>query len=901
MLQNLPLLFLLGLATASTANERDFDVISFTQPVYYGVVQEKAVSSVVESDVMMGMWLTNATRDVQFEINGATRGFEASKIILGNFVFLNLRTASVNQAQNVRVRAISAAFNYETFCTVQVSVIDVNDFPPLFPPAPYSVSIDEDSKVGTVITHVKATDSDRDLENTRCYYSLAQFTSDYFAVHPTSGAVILTAPLNAKNQASHSVIIQAIDRKAALAGTAKPKTTTLTVSVNTVNAHSPEIVVRGSLSFDSSYSDSSNRQRGEYAIVQVYDADSGTDGETSMPIVVDCDIPGLFTIEHHRREDEHHLIFTTAPPPMNGAVNVTLEVSDRGHPPRITRKVISIQVFDRRSLVPVFLNDTFTMIVSEISPIATQVGFAAAKVFGSDQASNIRYSIIDGNHEGKFSINTNTSLITTSGVLDRAKKQQYVLTVAAVNMDSIDYQAKNTTVTIVIEDANNHDPIFTNDAYMCSISENAPVGSVLIRVKADDDDLDRNGTVIYSLIEASGLPFVIDSFNGTIYTTGLLDSDTLTKNTFKLRVRASDSGLPFNRKSECFVTVRIVNTNDNPPVFNEVDCAVSIPSSTQKGSKVLQLNSIDIDLNPVSCLLLSGGDGWFEIESATCELRLAADLVNMERHFILRVTASDGKYTSEPVTINVSVEKGLDQITKRCRDTGAIRRFEDSISSLQPASSHLGGKITTNQSNRTSQLPNKYKPTLVPKSSLMIVNVSEDAKVNSVVARVRAFDRDSGYNGKLWFTIAAGNNDSCFIIDTQNGFIHLARPLDRERRSSYRLIIKVSDLGTPPKLTTIRLTFLVTDVNDNSPTFTQNSYNFELPENVTVGYVIQARIQAYDIDEGDNARVRYSLLSDSYGKNSFFINPITGYINVTKELDRETIPQYKYIFFKYFV
>ena len=882
------------LISLSTVNANQDDVISFTKPLYHGMVQEKAVSSVVESDVMMGMWLTDAARNVRFDIvsnDNHRRGFQASKRISGNFVFLELRTVSVSQSQDVRIRALSPDFNQETFCTVRVHVKDVNDFQPLFPRDPYEVSISEDTKVGTVITHVEATDLDQDPENARFYYSLTDYTSDYFAVHPTTGAVFLTAPLNARTQSSHSVSIQATDRRAVLAGTARPKRIIVTVTVNHVNAHSPDIVVHKLPTLDSGRSPQGSEQ--VYAILKVTDEDSGLNGQTNVPLITHCDFPGLLTVEP-RRNNEYQLMFTRRPPTMNGLINVVLEVSDRGIPPRTSRKAIHVELFDKKLLIPTFVPDYSSLVVSEISPIFTQVGFIHAEVFSSDRPSIIRYSIPSGNEAGYFNINQETSLITTTKSLERRSGERFNLTIAAVNTNVVDFDARNSTlISIVIEDANNHDPTFNRGHYQASIAENAPIGSVVTRVYASDEDNGINGTVVYSLIDSASLPFAVDPFNGTIYTTASIDSDVLGKSTFDLRVRAHDSGLPFTRKSECLVSVHIVNMNDNSPVFNEVDCALTVPISTSENSTILQLEPIDIDRNPFTCKLLEGGAGWFKVTATTCELQLVDDLSNTEngRQFFLQVTAFDGKHTSDIMAVNVTISPSQNQISKVCRDTGAIRRFEDSMNNLHLSNS-LPDVSSIDHLNSTSQLPNRHKPKILP-YSIRPVYVSENLKLHSVVIRIRASDRDTGYNGKLWYTITAGNDESCFAINTETGFILLARPLDRERRTSYNLTVKVSDLGRPSRTALARIKIFVTDVNDNAPVFSRSLYTYEIPENVSAGYQIRSQISAKDIDAPENARIRYSFSPHSIGSGSFFINPLTGFINVTKGLDRETVATYK--------
>ena len=858
------------------------DGFSFTQPSYHCVARERALSAIVQSDVIMGMWLNNVTREVRFSILGNNRQFQASSRTYGNFIFLELRVTSLTHSTDLRVQATASGFGLTTFCTVHVEVIDLNNFQPLFPTHPYAVSIPENTKIGSVISTVKATDSDRDFKNTRFYYHLPDSTSDYFAVHPTTGVVTLTAPLNAKAQSVHSIVIQATDRRAAISGTAQPKRTTLVVSVRTVNSHDPVIVLQDPATFD--IDEEKSRL---YGILKVFDLDSGEQGRVNPPLITDCDIPDLLTIEPHTKIDEYRVIFVRAPTDIVGPINATIEVSDRGNPPRSSRIDISINYRDKKKLTPSFVEAPCNFTVSEISPVRTQVGFVRAEL-PLPRFNNVQYSILRGNDEKCFTINQNTSLISTKKPLSLSKSKKFFLVVAAVNSKETFSEKSITVVSIVVQDANDHDPIFTKHRYNASLPENAPIGSSIITVFAFDEDEGANGSVLYSLINSKNLPVKIDPFNGTIFTTAGLDMDVLSKNSFNLIVRARDSGFPFSRKSECLVAVTIVNTNDNAPEFAEVDCTVSVAIFTPIKTDVIHLEPIDIDRNPVACSLLSGPENLFEIDSKTCVVRLVSSLRNRRvgERLLLQVVASDNVHTSTPTEIDITiVESG--KIEKNCRDTGAIQRFEESIRDL-----HLGSYKRDVILHQTSHLPNKHKPVVIPRRNNFSISIPENTKVKSKVHRIVAYDADRGYNGKLWFTIISGNEESRFWIDTQSGVISVVMPLDREQKSLYDIVVKVSDRGTPQKFTQIRVRFTLIDVNDNLPEFSQSLYSLEIPEDVFVGHRLKFRITATDCDEGENAKIRYDMMPSPHS-DDFNIHPRSGVIRVSKLLDREQVPTYK--------
>ena len=865
--------------------------LAFTQPLYQGAVDERSVSAVVQSEVMMGMWLNEANQDVQYQVMTESTSFQARRVILGNFIFLELQTTSLTETIDIQVQATSSRLNRVTFCTVQVQVKDINDFRPLFPPVPYSVSIPEDTRVGSTITHVVATDSDRSKENSRFYYSLPQLTSDYFAVHPTTGAVILTAPLNAEAQSVHSVAIQVTDRKALLARIAQPKTTILTVTVQTVNLHPPIISVHAMESFSltkAQYSDS----KVVYAVIKVSDPNSGAHGRVSSPRITHGNEQGLFAIEPRQKDNEYDLVIVGAPSELNDGINITIETSDRGTPPLSTSTVVSLKLSDEKRLVPIFNPPNKVVRVSEVSPIYTQIAFLRAEMAVSNKGANIWYTINAGNENKVFRINGNTSLVTLHKGLNRRSASAYNLTVCATYSRAVVSFRNCTNITVKVEDANDHDPVFTQDSYSVNISEIARIGSRLLQVEALDEDRGINGSVIYSLVGSEGLPFDINPFNGTIFTTQTLDADTLSKKVYQFRVRAHDQGVPFSRRSDALIIVNVLNVNDNAPVFSEEDCVVSLPVYTRINTLLIQLEPFDLDRDLVTCSLVLDSAKWFQIDQQNCAISLASSVRDLEvgDQLLLEVTASDGHCTSPSTTIRFKlVRSGL--ITKECRDTGAIRRFEETMNNLRLQTSREGENDQP-KLNRSSQLLNKYSPRVYPRNAPLIISILEDIKLDSVVTHIRAIDRDTGYNGKLWFTIVSGNNDGRFWINTQTGVVTLVLPLDREQQSSYNLSIRVSDLGTPSKSTLVRVRIEILDVNDNAPTFERQLYTFDIPENTAAGYRLGRNIHAVDVDEGLNGVVRYEISSSNH-HNNFFIDPVTGLINVTAPLDREVVPEFK--------
>uniref|UniRef100_A0A1B0FR78 Cadherin domain-containing protein n=1 Tax=Glossina morsitans morsitans TaxID=37546 RepID=A0A1B0FR78_GLOMM len=190
-------------------------------------------------------------------------------------------------------------------------------------------------------------------------------------------------------------------------------------------------------------------------------------------------------------------------------------------------------------------------------------------------------------------------------------------------------------------------------------------------------------------------------------------------------------------------------------------------------------------------------------------------------------------------------------------------------------------------------------------------SVAENASIGAMVLQVSATDIDEGANGRVRFSIASGDDNRDFSISEDSGIVRVAKNLNYERKSRYELTIQAEDCaadlalanesieGRNKLLTTIEnrydiaeLTIIISDINDNSPTFLHSPYLANVMENVippNSGYVIQ--VEAYDADTPPfNSLVRYFLKEGD--TDLFRINASTGEISLLRSLDRETKAEY---------
>ncbi|XP_028992501.1 protocadherin-8 isoform X2 [Betta splendens] len=143
-----------------------------------------------------------------------------------------------------------------------------------------------------------------------------------------------------------------------------------------------------------------------------------------------------------------------------------------------------------------------------------------------------------------------------------------------------------------------------------------------------------------------------------------------------------------------------------------------------------------------------------------------------------------------------------------------------------------------------------------------VVEISENAAVGSRIPLDPAADADVGSNYIQSYQISVNSHFTIDVLLRADGVKYaelvLMKELDRETQSSYTVELVATDGGNPYRSGSTKVTIKVTDFNDNSPVFDQNSFSVSLPEDAPVGTVI-LDLNAVDADEGLNGEVVYGF------------------------------------------
>uniref|UniRef100_A0A8C2GUR9 FAT atypical cadherin 3a n=1 Tax=Cyprinus carpio TaxID=7962 RepID=A0A8C2GUR9_CYPCA len=481
---------------------------------------------------------------------------------------------------------------------------------------------------------------------------------------------------------------------------------------------------------------------------------------------------------------------------------------DMGTPPLSSSVTFPVTVVNRA--MPVFDRPFYSVKVSEDIPIWTPIlGINAS----SPEGQSVLYTITHGDPGTLFSIGFDTGVISVIAALDYETSPSHKLIIRAT--DCLTGARAEVDVEVTVLDVNDNPPVFEQPSYKAVISESAMIGTAALQVLATDSDSEKNAAVRYQIIPDrpnSTDHFHIDSSSGLILTARSLDHETIQRYVFL--VKATDNGFP-PLSSEVWVTVDVTDTNDNAPVFNQLLYEASISELAPKGHFVTCIQASDADRSDAARLqygLVSGNERMlFELDAATGVLTLSGQrrVQRMPSTITLNVSVSDGVFTST-AQVHIWVERA-----------------------------------------------NLHAPQFT--QGMYEADVRENAPVGSKVIAIRAQDSDPGPFGDVRYVLLSDAARDLFSVDGSGQITTLER-LDREEQSEMVLSIAAVDAGGRSGYCSVRVTVL--DENDNAPLFGASEYHASVRSEVEPGTLV-TQVQAWDLDQGANGQVSYSLYSEA--------------------------------------
>lgn len=136
-----------------------------------------------------------------------------------------------------------------------------------------------------------------------------------------------------------------------------------------------------------------------------------------------------------------------------------------------------------------------------------------------------------------------------------------------------------------------------------------------------------------------------------------------------------------------------------------------------------------------------------------------------------------------------------------------------------------------------------------------------------------------------------------FDIDRGTGSLVVARPLDRERQTEYRLEVRALDTSATnnPQSSAVNIRIEIIDCNDNYPKWSTDPIRLRIAENSPVGMTLY-NFTAIDMDAGPNGNIQYELVQQlPWTRKTFSIDSLTGTLTQLLAIDYEDVSEYMLI------
>ncbi|XP_076852910.1 cadherin-16 isoform X2 [Brachyhypopomus gauderio] len=451
--------------------------------------------------------------------------------------------------------------------------------------------------------------------------------------------------------------------------------------------------------------------------------------------------------------------------------------------------------------------------------------------------SSVEYSLEGEFPEMLFTINRE-GVIYLNAPLDRETQDQFLISIVVERPDGREI-AKPVELRVMVGDANDNRPTFPQMQYHTAVKELATKGTEILTVQAADNDDPKtdNVRIFYRLVgqvpESPRNLFRVDRDSGVI--TVQADSMEGTAPQYILTITAEDAkGL----NSSCTVIVKVLDENNNPPVFSQHEYGpFHLSEDAPVGATVTAVAAWDSDER--------GGDSW------VVDYRLESG--NEEEVFTL---------VTDRQTNEVSLV--LDKVLDFERESEYIL-----VLSAQNPVALVRGRYGPASTATVSIFIDDINEGPVLSQSHYEVTVREGEEPGRVIATIRAYDPDSH---PIRYSLR-GDTKKYFSIGKYSGELKTVQALDREENSTYTMEVVAEDGRNSSLSASTLVTVHILDVNDNSPVLV-GDYSWKYL--CTPRWEDQALVLASRDSDGPQhgGRLNFSLRGEPTVRRNWKLTPI---------------------------
>ncbi|VDO35108.1 unnamed protein product [Haemonchus placei] len=774
------------------------------------------------------------------------------------------------------------------------------------------VTVAEDAVIGTIVTIANATTSAQSALPT---YQLME-PSRQFIIDQYSGEITVVDSLDWKEAPHHLIVVATVGSQ---------KTSQLiVVDVEDKNNNHPEIISPAEVMV---FTEPANRVIHH---VVATDDDYGKNAAISYDVI--SDPTECFGIDSKTGKAAIRLFPSTPTFEIDnsGKISLTNTVNAGIHRLSVIAKSDHGEIDSLSIVVRVTEKDQTTLRISSASCGSITVPEnRPLKNFKQIVALNASNSTIFGIRGSNrfFRINPSTGKLS-SPALDREQHSEHLLVIVAQDGEIND----SCTVRITVSDVNDNIPQFAaSTSQVISINGTVSPGDVVYKFTAFDHDVGANGRVFFDLVEDLSTAFDLLPETGELIF--VREPNGVGKD-WMIRVRVQDKGVPSLGVDRLF---RVQNSRslhppqpDAQPSFLRQKYVASIDEGLTPGQLVSRVATSSRDSRITYSIVEGNYDAAFEIDGDGM-IRTAQELdFEIKEHYDLKIIAT-GSFASQIEThLSVDVNNNNDnppafprQQKKKVLETLPIGSYvttvtatdADNLAALEYSLDakeerfvidrfsgvvHLITSLdyeTVNEINVDVKVTDgNYTATTSFLVAVMDVNdnapefqqgivdikIPQSTKVDDVLAKLIAFDRDSGENGRVSYSLA--ESYEVFQLDSNDGTLTLLQPLTKQ--AEFLLSITASDHGSPVLSSTIPVRITVTkEEAQQRPQFPHSNYDFvvseSLPLHITFGDVSVGQLPFF-----------YRVM-DAKASDVFDIDQL-GRLSLKAPLDRETKDLYTF-------
>uniref|UniRef100_A0A8C2E6F1 FAT atypical cadherin 1a n=1 Tax=Cyprinus carpio TaxID=7962 RepID=A0A8C2E6F1_CYPCA len=913
----------------------------FSQNVYQATVSELAPRGHFVTQVQASDADSSDSGKLEFSIISGNEGQNfAVDPNTGAIVISNHRKPHMESLYNINVSVSDGVFRSSAI--VKVNVISANFHNPTFNQVDYVVELLENSPVGTLVAEAQATDEDSGTYGRLTYHIVNDIAKDKFSISE-NGEIFTLESLDRENALEKVIPISLIAKD----GGGKVGFCTVNVILTDINDNAPQFRAA-----DYRVNVASDMPRGTTILkIAASDMDEGSNADITYSIEGDADnVEENFEIHQFSGVivTKESLIGLE-----NQLYTFIVRAKDGGNPAKSSVVPVYVRILVPEVPVPKFIESHYRFAIDEDLPLGSEIDVIQTESGQPVFYSLVKGNTPESNQDEVFVVDPSSGSLKLEKKLDHESTKWYQLTLQAQSEYDGNKVVSAVDISIQVKDVNDNRPLFESNPYEAYVVENLPGGTSVIQVKATDLDSGTNGHVVYNLDpnqETKDIAelFAINSETGWITTLKELDREK--KNKYTVSVLATDRGDKVQLIARTKVDVTVVDVNDNPPRFTAEIYKGTVSEDDPPGGVIAILSTTDLDTeesNKQINYFITGGDplGQFGIEHTQGEWKVSVrkPLDREEKdNYLLNVTATDGTFTAKAVVevkvldandnspiceksfymesvpedspagrliLQVSATDAdirsnaqisyellgagsehfsIDSETGELKTLLPLDREEEEAHKMKVRALDGGGRFCEAEVEITVEDVNDNAPQFT--SDPYTFTVFENTEINTPVARLYASDLDTGSNAEVLYSLL-DSADGVFSIDEETGVVRLDHPLDRELQSLYTLRARVTDRGSPRRLsslTTVSVSIL--DINDNPPVFERREYTATIAEDIPVGtQVLQVHAASRDTEEG--AEITYSIINGNE-RGAFRVDPHTGGVFVIEPLDYETAHEF---------